>query len=169
MTKIRIFRGTIKDIVATAGKVTRCTVVGIDAEEIIEDAEIFENYGNGSAPPAGTECIALQFCGQTVVVATADADTAIDRTAGEVELHVDDEHYFRIKKSGAVELKTTGGVNIDATQINLGGGAVRALVDERLIELFNAHTHAVSGGTTLVPSSLITALTPCTTDVVKGE
>jgi len=51
--------------------------------------------------------------------------------------------------------------------IELGGKAVKALVNETFLSLYNAHTHTAPGGTTGVPLVLSTAAHKTTK--VKGE
>lgn len=73
-----------------------------------------------------------------------------------------------MNSSGDIEVETDNNVdinankvNIDCSDIRLGGSNGLALIDELngLINTYNAHTHVAPGGTTLVPNQLENAKT----------
>lgn len=168
MNSIRLIRGTILGAVAGADDIVRCRVAGLEGEEI-DDVDILGAYGFDGVPVDGTECIALQTEVGTVVIAMANETIAPGGSAGDVVIHTSKEQYITVKASGGVDIKTAGAVTIDAPTINLGGSSgLRALLDERFVTAFNAHTHTVSGAATLVPLNPVATLA-VSTSVVGGK
>lgn len=115
--------------------------------------------GNGwglYAPPAiGDQVVvdAQEGEGETRLVRAAlysDEDRPLAVPSGE---------FWLVHRTGAkLRLLNTGEIDIRAAQILAGpdGGAVRRLVDERFLALFNAHRHTGPDGITSPPTTLMT-------------
>ena len=169
MNKLRIIRGIIADAVAGADRIVRCSVLGVEDEQI-DDVEVFGAYGIDTVPPDGAECIAVQFGHRTVVVAIADRSIAPGGSTGEVIIHNSKDDHITLASNGDIEITSTGTVTIDASSIRLGGGAfLRQLIDERLVTAFNTHTHPDPVSGTSGPPTVSLMLANVSTDVVKGK
>jgi hypothetical protein len=78
--------------------------------------------------------------------------------------------------SGDVNVKITGAnvnieaneINLDANSVNIGGVAAQALVNERVVDWLNSHTHPAPGGATSAPTVPAIAAN-FTTQTLKSE
>jgi len=172
---IRVIRGTTSGAAAAAGKIIRCNIAGF-ADEEIESVEVFCGHGISSVPDDDTECIALQWGHRTIIISTVDRRIAPAMAKGSVAIHTAQDQYVMIKKSGAIEIKTSGTVTVAAGTIKLGGeSGLQALMDERFAAIYNAHTHPAPGGTTGAPVITLGDVPPqvsisaVSTTIVKGK
>jgi phage gp45-like len=114
----------------------------------------------------------LQHGDVILIVASDDRRYRLALEEGDAVLYSGTDNYVRCKGDGGIEVCSSGPVTVQAGDIRLGSetaAEVRALVDERIVTIFNAHTHALGSGVTLQPATLITAATPCTTTALKGK
>jgi phage baseplate assembly protein V len=158
----RRIRGIVSSVVAEAGKLVRMTIDGLTGERI-DDVETLGQYGFSSRPRAGAEAIAEKIGSGYVVVETADRRYTIPLADGDVAMHTSDGQYIKLLAAGGIDVKSTGTVSVDAGTVQLGGtSGLRKLIDERLVALFNAHTHAANGSppaTQIVAANVTTANT----------
>ncbi|MFA5751124.1 MAG: phage baseplate assembly protein [Candidatus Paceibacterota bacterium] len=125
---VRIVRGTITDATASPGKLIRCSVMGIEDEEI-DDVELFGDHGSSAVPDDDSECIAVQFGHRTIVIAGADRRIAPSMSKGDVAIHTDANQYIIIKKTGGIDIRTSGVVTVYAAQIKLGDDTLLPVVN----------------------------------------
>jgi phage baseplate assembly protein V len=145
--------------------------------ETFTDREYFQHYGFTSRPLAGAEAIVLKKGNNIIVVASDDRRYRLALEDGEVGLYTDEGDSVHLKRGREVCV-TTENLIIDAAvkcqinspQVNLSGdlAGLKRLVDERLINIFNFHTHpGDSGGTTGIPNQTMSAANSCT-DKARG-
>jgi phage gp45-like len=117
------------------------TLSGALSREDRKNIEAMQHYGLVSRLPAGTRVIVIPRMGATeklVIVSEAhqtalslsEGDVALERATGEV-VHL---------KDGSIEV-IADTVTVIADTVNLGATGGKALVNEDLIPLYNAHTH----------------------------
>lgn len=116
---VRIIRGRIKDADAEVGKVIRCSVLGFEDEQI-DNVELFGDHGSSAVPSDDSECIAVQFGHRTIVIAGVDRRIAPAMASGDVAIHSDQDQYVILKKSGGIDIRTSGTVTVYAGTIKLG-------------------------------------------------
>lgn len=161
-------------LVDDAAPIQAVQVEGL-AEEVMDGAERFQNYGFTSHPLPGAEGIVLSLGGHrshAVLIVADDRRYRIALEAGEVALYSDEgdsvvlrrgrvveinTETLRVNASTAVELNTplvttTGQVRADldiTDQVSTGG---RSMADMR--STYNTHTHPEndSGGPTGTPN-----------------
>lgn len=119
MRAIRLVRGRISAAVASLGAIVRGDVNG-NADEKIEDVEMFGGYGFTSVPKDDAECIAVQFGHRTIVISGADRRIVPDMENGDVCVHSSLGQYIIFKNSGGIDIRTAQNVTVYAAQIRLG-------------------------------------------------
>lgn len=92
----------------TAGKGVKKVTGEALAGEAVRDAELFQHYGFGSCPPAGTMGVAVALGGASshaMIVATEHGAFGVDLATGEVSLYHREGHYVHLKNGRIVEVE----------------------------------------------------------------
>jgi len=154
----------------------------------LEDAEVAAVFINGNRDQGIAICVHDREYRPTDLVAGEVAIyTDEDLSPGDFRIHLKRGRIFDIKGDQIIEVLDTSktvttpsethvnvtGHIINSPQVALGGpnfAALRAMVDERFIALFNAHVHANGGGIGNSGAPTV-AMTPAghATSKVKGE
>ncbi|MDY6789673.1 MAG: phage baseplate assembly protein [Thermodesulfobacteriota bacterium] len=160
----------------TEGVIKRFSGTG-RANETFTDREYFQHYGFTSRPLAGAEAIVLKKGNNIIVVASDDRRYRIALQDGEVAIYTNEGDSIHMKRGREIRVTTEKLIidaatkcQINSAQVNLSGDLVglKRLVDERLIDIFNTHTHpGDSGGTTGVPNQTLSTANSCT-DKARG-
>lgn len=130
-------RGIVRGIVE--GVVKRFSASGmID----VDNREYIQHYGLTSRPKEGAEVVYLVEGNVVIALASDDRRYRLKIEDGEVALYDDQEQAVHLRRDGIV-VTSPKRVTVDAPEINLGGepAGLLALVDERILELINAHVH----------------------------
>jgi len=148
------------------------------AEEVMDGAERFQNYGFTSHPLAGAEGIVLSLGGHrshAVLIVADDRRYRISLEAGEVALYSDEGDSVVLRRGRVVEIntdtlsvnastvvelntplvKTTGQIQADldiTDQVQSGG---RSMADMRSIHNGHNHNENDSGGPTDPPNQVM--------------
>jgi phage baseplate assembly protein V len=133
------------------------------ADEVRADVERFQEYGFTSHPVPGAEAVMVCVGGSRdhgIVIAVDDRRYRLKSLPqGEVALYDDQGQAIHLKRDKTIHVYGCDQVQVDAavkvvttapeyqvnsSAINLADdrGSLRALIDERLITLFNNHTHS---------------------------
>lgn len=132
--------------------------------------ERFQQYGLAGNPPAGAESVRLSVQGSpdhSVIIAVEHRKYRMKGLeSGEVALYDDQEQVVYLTREG-IRIESGRRVTVESPEINLGGDreSLLALVDERIVELINAHTHQVGSATTSPPTAPILPASVCTIKV----
>lgn len=154
------------------------------ADEVRADVERFQEYGLTSHPIPGSEAVMVCVGGARdhgIVIAVDDRRYRLKALEqGEVALYDDQGQAVHLKRDKTIHVYGCSNVVFDADSkfqvnspnINLAGNrdTLRALIDERLIELHNGHVHnGVQPGTgsTGTPTQQLT-LDNVATSIVKA-
>lgn len=112
------FRGVLT-LVKSAGAVQLVQLDGL-AGERLQDAELFQDYGYTSNPPAGTMAIVLPIGGKTahgIIVATEHGGFRFKNLkSGEVAIYTDEGDSIILKRGRLVEV-TTQTLRVNATSL----------------------------------------------------
>ncbi len=125
------------------------------AEETRSDVERFQEYGFTSHPHPGAEGVMVCVGGARdhgIVIAVEDRRYRLKGLVeGEAALYDDQGQAVHLKRDKKIHVYGCNEITIDAAikqqvnspEINLGGdrSGLRILIDERLIALYNGHTH----------------------------
>jgi phage baseplate assembly protein V len=129
-----------------------------------DDVQRIQQYGFTSNPKPGAQAITLFFGGNRedgVIICTDDKRYRLrSLQPGEVALYTDEGDSIQLKRNNEIKITSSGTVKIECDDVEIGGGTMRKLIDERMIDIFNTHIHASSG---VVPSTLITVPSTVTT------
>lgn len=180
-----MIRAIIQSVVE--GVIKRFTAAGRFNETII-DREYFQHYGFTSRPQSGAEGVVINEGNNFIMIASDDRRYRLPIVNGEVRIYTDegDNIYFQRGKqititSGnklvanianeadinapIVNVNASTSCTITSPLINLGDArsVLRQLIDERLLALYNDHTHGESGP----PSPQLTSANTCTS-IVKA-
>jgi hypothetical protein len=137
-----------------------------------EDRELLQHFGFASRPPAGADLIIIREGNHFVCVADGHRKYTFELKDGEAALFDSRGQSVHLSQDG-IMVTTDKKIEAEAPEINLGGdrdGLLR-LIDERILELLNAHTHqgVMPGpGTTGAMTVPITAEQVCT-DVTRAK
>lgn len=125
--------------------------------------EFLQHYGVSSRPLPGAENIILGAGNFFVSIADGDRRYQIDLEEGEVALHDDLGQKVHLTREGIV-IEGQHRLTASMPEINLGGDreTLRALIDERILALINAHVHPVAGDKTAPPVVPILPIDVCT-------
>ena len=180
-----MIRGIITSVVE--GMIKRFSASGRTGETI-SNREYMQHYGLTSRPLSGAEGIIIKNGNHYIMVASDDRRYRLAIENGEVALYTDEGDTIHLKRGKVIEIiageqlvittkvagitaassttVTSPKVTVASPEINLGGdrAALQALVDERLLALFNAHTHG--GGP--VPDVQLSQADSCTTITKAG-
>lgn len=180
-----MIRGIITSILEGAIKRLSCTG---RAGETFSGREYFQHYGFTSRPLAGAEVIIINEGNNYIGIASDDRRYRLQIQNGEVALYTDEGDKIHLKRNRiidivggeavnvttktatvtasvacninapAVTVTASGTCTVASPSIILGEGANRSIVDERLMDLYNNHTH----GSDSKPVTKLTANTTCT-------
>jgi phage baseplate assembly protein V len=162
------FRGVIT-LVKAAGAVQLVQLEGLNGEKL-QDAELFQQFGFTSNPPAGTMAIVLPIGGRTahgIIIATEHGNYRLANLAsGESALYNQWGDYVALKADRHMQLVSNVAVDIQAPtttisgDLNVQGNIVaqgdvsdhgnKKMADMRVV--FNGHTQAVSGSVAQAPT-----------------
>ena len=108
----------------------------------VENREYIQHYGLTSLPQPGAEMVYQVEGNLVIALGSDDRRFRISLEDGEVALYDDLEQKVYLTRDGIV-IKSALQVTLEAPELNLGGAReeLRALVDERILELLNAHSH----------------------------
>ena len=105
----------------------------------VEDVERMQDFGVSSVPMEGFEAIYAHLGGSAshpVVLAVVDRDCRpVDQPAGSTILYNAFGDQVRV---------LDGKVVVASDEVLLGESAVRKLIDERMIDVYNLHTHSTT-------------------------
>lgn len=122
------FRGVLT-LVKAASAVQLVQLDGLAGEQL-QDAELFQDYGYTSNPPAGTMAIVLPIGGRTahgIVVATEHGSYRLKNLqSGEVAIYTDEGDSIVLKRGRLIEVTTHTFTLNAATAINLNAPAITA-------------------------------------------
>ncbi len=112
--RIEAIRGIIKSVTATASKLMRFDASG-RTDEDIENREVMQQYGFGSRPKDGAECLVIKDGNHFLMIASDDRRYRIGLQEGEVALYTDEGDSIHLKRGKTIEVKSGGTVDINAT------------------------------------------------------
>lgn len=124
------FRGVLT-LVKAAGAVQLVQLDGLAGEQL-QDAELFQDYGYTSNPPAGTMAIVLPIGGRTahgIVIATEHGSYRLKNLqSGEVAIYTDEGDSIVLKRGRLIEVTTqtftlNAGVAINLNAPTITGNA----------------------------------------------
>ncbi|KUG24580.1 prophage baseplate assembly protein v [hydrocarbon metagenome] len=142
-------------------------------DESFEDREYFQHYGFTSRPKEGAEIIIIREGNHIIGIASDDRLYRIAIEDGEVALYTDEGDKIHFKRDKIIEVvsgnkliatvenevdittkvaKVTASESceVESPSITLGtSGTKYALIDERLITIYNAHVHGEDGTPTV--------------------
>lgn len=178
-------RGMIKSVVE--GVIKRFSATGMIGQDI-DDREYLQHYGYTSRPLEGAEAVIIRDGNHIVMIASDDRRYRIKLEAGEVALYDDLNQKVHLTRTGIevespakitataplIEAHASTSATVFSPAINLGDqrAELLALIDERLLALFNNHTHdgvQTGGGTSGKPNSGSLTLANCCTTVTKAK
>jgi phage gp45-like len=161
-----MIRGIVKSV--WEGMIKRFSASGRPGETIA-NREYFQHYGFTSRPLPGAEIIIIREGNHFVSIASDDRRYRVAVEAGEVAIYTDEGDKVHFKRGKNIEvvcgnkLKATVanevevftktaiinasvGVQVASPSILLGSqGTTYALVDQRLLNLYNNHSHGIDG------------------------
>ena len=177
------------------GVIKRFSATG-RAGETFTDREYFQHYGYSSRTLPGAEGIVLREGNHIIMIASDDRRYRIALEEGEVALYDDQGQVIHLKRGKEIHIygcdKLTADVGMEtklncpvvevvastscqvtSPAISLGGDrdGLRALIDERLLAIFNAHTHGgvqPGSGSSGAPNTTLTQGNTCTTITKAG-
>ncbi len=132
----------------------------------VSDRELFQHYGFTSRPQEGAEVVYLVEGNLVIAIGSDDRRYRIAIESGEAAIYDDLGQKVHLTRDGIV-IESPWPVTINAAAINLGNNTaeLRALIDERLLERLNNHTHGgiqTGQGTSGPPSDAVTSDMVCT-------
>lgn len=155
-------RGTVKSV---SGRIVNVITAG---GELV--ATLVQQWGFASNMPAESGVVILRRGNSVIIVASDGTKRAeFDLGSGHSVQYDNFGNSVHLKGESGIEIKAVGPVKITAAGgIDFGEGA-RAIIDSRIIALFNAHTHtsAAPGSPTSPPTVPIIAQA-CTTTTTKA-
>lgn len=169
------------------------------ADEVRADVERMQEYGFTSHPIPGAEAVMVCVGGTRdhgIVIAVDDRRYRLKGMAqGEVALYDNQGQAIHLKRDKVIHIygcnqfhaealvnatvtaptitaNASSQCQVNSPEINLGGdrGSLRSLIDERLIALFNGHTHSgvqAGNGSTGAPTQQLT-LGDTATNITKA-
>lgn len=117
------FRGVLT-LVKAAGAVQLVQLDGLAGEQL-QDAELFQDYGFTSNPPAGTMAIVLPIGGKTahgIVVATEHGGFRLKSLAsGEVALYSKFGQVIKLRADGGIDIHSPGDIDLRGDNVRIHG------------------------------------------------
>jgi phage baseplate assembly protein V len=166
------FRGKLSRLDATVA-LPQAQVEGLAGETVA--AELMQHYGFASAPIAGAEVVLLPIggnSGHTIIIATVDGRYRVSLKPGEVAIHTDEGDHVHMQRGRIIEVVTETLLVKAGTKVRFETPVVemsqdlqveanahadgdvsdgtRSMAEDR--QIFNGHTHPVSGNTTAAPT-----------------
>jgi len=169
--RLMVSRGVIR--LVNDGLKLQEVQIALLADETRDTVERFQEYGFTSVPHPGAEAVFLSVGGSRdhgIVIAIDDRRYRLKGLqSGEAALYDDLGQKVHLTRDGIVA-ESPLQITAISPEINLGGerAGLLALIDERLLELFNNHTHpGVKSGpdTSSPPLMPITTALVCTVKV----
>ena len=121
------------------GEIKRFDAAGIAGEQFL-DREFLQQYGLTSRPLAGAEGIVLGMGNVFYLIGTDDRRYRLAIADGEVALYTDEGDKVHLKR-GEINIVSGTKVTVTAPAVELGGGALYKLIDERAKIQIDAHIH----------------------------
>lgn len=164
------FRGVIK-LVKAAGAVQLVQLEGVSGE-LLQDTELFQQFGYTSNPPAGTMAVVLPIGGRTahgIIIATEHGTYRLANLAsGECAIYNQWGDYVALKADRRMQVVSSVAVDITSPEVTMSGNlsvtgaivaqgdisdhGVKSMLDMRTV--FNAHVHAdPQGGSVAAPGA----------------
>lgn len=145
------FRGVLT-LVKAAGAVQLVQLDGLAGEQL-QDAELFQDYGYTSNPPAGTMAIVLPIGGKTahgIIVATEHGSYRLKNLqSGEVAIYTDEGDSIVLKRGRMIEATTQTFTLNAGVAINLNAPTITANASTKVAmntPLVSASTDVVAQG-----------------------
>lgn len=173
-----MIRGIVKQVYE--GVIKRFSAYG-RTDETIDDREYMQHYGFTSRPLPGAEIIIIREGNHYIAVASDDRRYRLALEEGEVAIYTDEGDCVHLKRDNTIHVVSGNKViadvanemTVNCPMINLGGacGTMRYLIDERLLALFNNHTHSgvqPGSGSTGSPVQDLTLENVCTSITKAG-
>jgi phage gp45-like len=139
--------------------------------ETFANREYMQHYGFTSRPLKDGEGLVIKQGDKVFLVASDDRRYRISLEEGEVALYTDEGDKVHLKRNNEIEIKAGTKCTVNSPLVELSDeAALRRLIDERFVTLFNMHTHpGVSSGSssTGAPSTPL-QLDDVSTSKVKG-
>jgi phage gp45-like len=139
--------------------------------ETFANREYMQHYGFTSRPLKDGEGLVLKQGDKVFLIASDDRRYRISLAEGEVALYTDEGDKVHLKRGGVIEIEAGTKITGKAPMIELTDeAALRRLIDERIVALFNSHTHpgvSSGSGSTGTPSTPL-QLDDVSTSKVKG-
>lgn len=156
---VSVFNGIYK----LAGKL-RSVMIDTDGNDL-PDCEVHRigQYGIYSKPLINSRAFCLKQGNKNYSIAENIAEVQpIENLLGEGDVAIDTGVVRMHFKHLTGEVEITG-----ATSIKLGDNALLSLIDERIVQIFNTHTHPSAGGATGAPTTPIVKEN-VSTKILKG-
>lgn len=116
------------------------------SDETFTNREYFQHYGFTSRPLSGAEGILIKDGNNVILIASDDRRYRLKVEDGEVALYTDEGDSIHLKRENEINITSGGKVIIKAPVVQLSDGqTLRKLIDERLVNAFNNHTHPTAG------------------------
>lgn len=157
---MRLLRGIITDLTSAASKIARVSFK-VGTSEPFTNREHVQQFGFASVAPVGTTIFALKVGGVVITIGSAPGEKKPELNEGETALY--NAFNERLK---LIEGKFVA----EGDEVLLGAGAIRTLVDERMVPGHNTHFHNTTspGSPTSTPTVQIVAAN-VTTNKTKAE
>lgn len=143
----RLIKTIIRRVIISAireGKIKRFDSTGVAGEQL-DDRELFQHYGFTSAPQNGAEGVLIGIGNVLYLIAEDDRRYRISLQQGEVAIYTDEGDNIHFKRGKEIEISGQTKVVVTSPIVELADGTLRKLIDERLVDKFNAHTHPTAG------------------------
>lgn len=138
MNRPRIITATLTAIESLAGKIARVSFTrgaGGDFPEDFANRQQAQHFGLASVAPLGTQLFAIKIGTIVLTIGSAPGAKKPALNAGESAVYNDFNERLKLIE-GLAEL--TG------DEIKLGANAVNKIIDARLIDFYNLHTHSTT-------------------------
>ena len=140
---MKLLKTIIRRVIISAvreGQIKRFDATGLANEQYL-DREFLQQYGLTSRPLADSEGLVLGIGNVFYLIASDDRRYRVSLQDGEVAIYTDEGDKIHLKRGRVIEITSGTKVTITAPAVELAGGTLRKLIDERVVEAFNAHTH----------------------------
>jgi len=153
---LKMVRSIISSV--TEGVIKRFSGSG-RSDETFTNREYFQHYGFTSRPLKDAEGIVIKDGNNIILIASDDRRYRIQVEDGEVALYSDEGDKIHFMRGKVIEITSGAKVTIKAPAVELAGGSLRKLIDERLVDAFNSHTHptAALGSPSMPTTPLVLA------------
>jgi len=121
------------------GAIQRFDADGLVPNEF-KDRELFQQYGFSSGK-AGMEGVVLGMGNVFYLIASDDRRYRVAREDGETVIYTDEGDKIHLKRGREIDIISGGKVVVTAPVVELGGGALQALIDARIKAIYDIHIH----------------------------